>query len=324
MRDPSESGPAHGEVLRALFAARAQQYSRCLAIPGCEQPAIRAHSVQNARILDSLEVDGHLIALEVNIDAQSGPQLTFERVGRNRATTFTGLCAEHDSALFAPIDTAPPDLESPQHRFLFAYRAALYESHATLAVAQQMQVAHLERVKLGLDPKESPSPSGMFAVGRMLEAWLVFRWRVDIDLALHAREWSVLEHEVLHFDVKTETVAASGLFSIGTRKNLNDLRCVALTVIPLSPTHTAALFSFKPEDAKQTRRALRSVFEAPAHDAKYQLSRTLLQRCQNFVLSPSFFESWTDARRDAVRDFFLRTLADPRIGFDSPDLILLT
>jgi hypothetical protein len=99
--------------------------------------------VQNARILDSLEVDGHLIALEVNIDAQSGPQLTFERVGRNRATTFTGLCAEHDSALFAPIDTAPPDLESPQHRFLFAYRAALYESHATLAVAQQMQVAHL-------------------------------------------------------------------------------------------------------------------------------------------------------------------------------------
>ena len=312
-----------GHLLQAFFEARNVTFEKCL-IAGCQEPAIRAHSVQNARVLDLLAVDNHVYAPEVEVDPVHGPYVSIERIGRNKATTFTGVCSQHDSTLFQPIDSAPIDTASDEHRFLLAWRAAFFESHATIAVARQMQTVYKKRVDLGLDTADEKSTAGMYAVGKMLSAWKVFRWRVDLDLAYLSGNAPDLRHETMTFDVARPTVAASGLFSVGTRKNQNDLRCIAINILPLSETKTWVLFSFKPGDRRQALKALRRVLQAPPHNAKYQLSRLLLQRCQNFVLSPVFFESWSPDRQKVVVAFFERTLFDVEVRFDSPDLQLLT
>ena len=313
-----------GHMLRVFFEARNLTYARCLAAPGCQEPAIRAHSVQNARVLDLLAVDNHVYAPELKIDTATGPYVSIERVGQNKAPTFTGLCANKYVSLSEPIDKALNDVTSHQDRFLVAWRAAFYESHATAAVVPQMQAAYKSRVDLGLDAPDEPSPAGVRAVWTMLEAWKVFRWRAELDLAYGSGRLPDLCHESMTIDVLSPTVAASGLFSLGTRKNQNDLRCVTVNILPLSATRTWVLFSFKPGDKREAHKALRRVLKAPAHNVKYQLSRLLLQRCQNFVLSPSFFETWPDERRRSVVSFFERTLFETDICFDSPDLRLFT
>ena len=54
----------------------------------------------------------------------------FKSVGRNDATTFTGLCSEHDRRMFEPIDKATINVLDEEHLFLFAYRSVLRELHA--------------------------------------------------------------------------------------------------------------------------------------------------------------------------------------------------
>jgi hypothetical protein len=56
------------------------------------------------------------------------------------------------------------DPGNPRHRFLVAYRATFHELHATCEAGSKVQSAYLERVKRGLDPKDSPSPAGMLAL----------------------------------------------------------------------------------------------------------------------------------------------------------------
>jgi hypothetical protein len=98
-----------GEELGRFFKTHQARFGKCLA-PGlaCENTAIRAHSIQNAQVIDLLQTNGHVIALRPNFSA-AGPEIDFESVGRSYASTFTGLCEEHDARLFEPIDTKPLD-----------------------------------------------------------------------------------------------------------------------------------------------------------------------------------------------------------------------
>lgn len=41
---------------------------------------------------------------------------------------------------------------------------------------------------------------------------------------------------------------------------------------------------------------------------KYLLSRTLLLHAENFVVAPSIFDTWSQEKRDAILNFFLKTL----------------
>jgi len=55
--------------------------------------------------------------LRQRLDLDQGPEIRFESVGVNRATVFSGLCAEHDSSLFRVIEHDAPDLDISPDRF---------------------------------------------------------------------------------------------------------------------------------------------------------------------------------------------------------------
>jgi hypothetical protein len=47
--------------------------------------------------------------------------LEFESVGRNQASTFAGLCSQHDNALFKVIDSEPLNVDNDEHLRLVAF-----------------------------------------------------------------------------------------------------------------------------------------------------------------------------------------------------------
>src|SRR3972149_8263724 len=119
------------------------KYLQCLEPKeACAQQSIRAHSIQNEVILELLQYDGHVVMPRLKLDQNFGPRVWFESVGRNKATTFTGLCTEHDTDIFAPIENASIDVENDLHLFLLAYRAVLRETHVTIEGAIKNQVAY--------------------------------------------------------------------------------------------------------------------------------------------------------------------------------------
>src|SRR4051812_46661660 len=79
-----------GEDLQRFFTTYNSRFGKCLEPSmACTSEAIRAHSIQNARVIDLLETNGHVIAFRPHFSAD-GPTIDFESVGRNRASTFTG------------------------------------------------------------------------------------------------------------------------------------------------------------------------------------------------------------------------------------------
>src|SRR5882724_6123875 len=75
----------------------------------CEHPAIRAHSIPSGTILAVLADDGHVVMPSLKLKVPPPAEISFKRVGKNQATTFTGLCARHDNDIFRPIDDRLPD-----------------------------------------------------------------------------------------------------------------------------------------------------------------------------------------------------------------------
>jgi hypothetical protein len=316
--------PRRLELINTLFQLRGVEFSRCFAPgPKCERPAVRAHSVQNSRCLDLLARDGHVVALTHRLDIEEGLLVQFSNVGRNRATTFAGLCELHDHDLFAPIETRPLELTIQEHLFLLAYRATIFELHATCAAGWLLQTGYQRRVELGLDPKDQPTPAGIYATHRMMVAYETYQYKQAFDQIYASRAFGSLAHDVLILDVPRPTVAASALFDLDNMPNAKgEAVRVCLTVLPLSNPQTAAVLSYLPEDAPLARVHLQRIIGTAGDYQKYELSRALLNYCSNFVVAPDFVDTWTTAKREIIRDYYSRTILRSDLEFEHPDLLL--
>ena len=313
------------EMFASILRIHKAQFSRCIE-PSfqCTNRAIRAHSIQNAGILSQLVYDGHVIALTRSVSLADGPAIDFASVGRNQATTFTGLCRHHDQQIFEPIDTEEIQLDHEEHLFLLAYRTAYRELHATMDAAVKVQRGYLKRVEQGLDPKDTPTPGGMYAVERMIVSWMTWRYKSLLDIAHAGKDFAVLDHDVISLDVDRPTIAASSLFSVGhirVRENDDVLR-VHLNVLPLNAVTTAVVFSYLRSDAGQARTFLSHIPQSGGFQQRYEISRVILSRCENFVLAPAYFDEWAEEKKKNVRDYFMQTLFKADAGKESPDLYL--
>lgn len=82
-------------------------FSKCLdPTLTCQERAISAHSVQNADALSFIEEDNHVYELKMRVSG-GAPICAFQKVGRNNASTFAGMCGQHDTKIFRPIDSEP-------------------------------------------------------------------------------------------------------------------------------------------------------------------------------------------------------------------------
>jgi hypothetical protein len=311
------------ELLNAMFRLKAATFGRCFAPPSlCEQPPIHAHAVQNARVLDLLAADGHVVAPTIRIDAKTGPQFDLGSVSRNRATTFAGLCAEHDRRIFAPIETELVDLRNPEHLFLLAYRATLFETHATAAKGWLIQMAYQERVKLGLDPKDAPSVPGLLATEHLIVAYETFQYKLCFDEPYLARAFDAVEHDVMLLDVKRPTLAASALFSTDNVRRGDDVVRACITVLPITRVQTAVILSYLRPDAQLARQQLADVLQADTASLPFAVSRRLLNNCQNFALSPEYVHGWPPGKQEAITTYFSRTVFENDLATDDPHLVL--
>jgi len=149
----------------------AWKFSRCFWPKAeCQKKAIRAHSIQNRKVLDALVRKGHVVMPQIRIDFDSRPSIEFREVGRNQATTFTGLCAVHDNLLFGPIDNSEINLDNYEQLFLLSYRSVLKELHTSMKAAVDVQSTFSKGVELGKFDPNDPSLQMLLATEKLIAA----------------------------------------------------------------------------------------------------------------------------------------------------------
>ncbi|WP_052350691.1 hypothetical protein [Paenibacillus gorillae] len=94
----------------------------------CSSEIVKAHSIQNNRILNRISQDG--LVLQFNVEFEDSLVSEMKKEGRKKATTFTGFCGYHDAKLFSPIENFDYQIGNKEQEIIFAYRALAKEFHA--------------------------------------------------------------------------------------------------------------------------------------------------------------------------------------------------
>ena len=311
------------EMLSSFFKMDKAEFNKCLEpTMSCTRKAIRAHSVQNSRVLELLCINGHVMTFKRWIDKNKGPKISLGLVGRNKATTFSGLCSKHDQEIFSVIDNKKIDKNNKEHLFFIAYRSIHRELHATMDAASKMQSTYLQRADLGIDPHDQPSEAGMTALGKMIVSWETWKYKNYFDEIYINQKYELVCHDTLVVNHDRPTVAVSSLFSIDEYVIGDDVLRVILNVFPISKEQTYIVFSYRTQDKEIARSALDRVLSSGGPHQLYEISRIILNNCENFVFSPTYVDSWGDPKKETITKYFINTLFKSDMDYHSPDLYL--
>jgi hypothetical protein len=234
--------------------------------------------------------DGHV--MEVAPRGQP-PRLSLEKVGRNRATTFTGLCAPHDADIFRTLDNQQLDPGDAEHLFLLAYRALLREQHVVQRGREMIR-------RLDSLPQFLGSASSLEYFDDVADRLSTYR-NTYFEPALEEGSFSVIHSRIEEVRTSTATVAASSLYSLDlqTRQD-GDIARATLSVLPASKERSLAVISYVADDRALVEPALTEALDGDIEGLPLRLSMLLLQTSENFVLRPGFVESWTEAKKEKV------------------------
>ena len=86
----------------------------------CHSEIIKAHSIQNNKILSKIAYNGHVYTVDFNQNKFNG--LDLKKCGKKEATIATCFCKYHDVELFKDIELVDYQYKDKQN-FLYAYRA---------------------------------------------------------------------------------------------------------------------------------------------------------------------------------------------------------
>lgn len=311
------------QLKRQIFNLQKVSVNRCFE-PNelCVKSAIRAHSIQNSVILDQLSHNGHVIMPQLHSDLGK-PTVVFDLMGRHKATTFTGLCGEHDAQIFRPIDKNPISSRDDEHLFLLAYRSVLREIHAVSTGAVKNQLAYQEKVRLGLIPGDVPTGDGMRAVEFIANAYESYEYKRKFDAAYIAGQYNRVQHLCFFEDSYSPTIAVSALFSLDDIPVEHDVPRIALNVFP-SETGVSIVFSFLASEAAQVLPFLRPFMSLSGEMLLELLSARILISCENFVLSPRFWSAISLLRKRAIAELFVTSLFEEIPVHDGAPVMLFS
>lgn len=302
---------SHRKLVNQSMAATKACY-----LIGCDAPTIRAHSISNKRLLLALSKDGHVM----HFDRNSSDWGSLVETGRNAATTFQGMCGDHDK-IFHPIDNYDYSIGNKEQEYLFAMRAAAKEFntrrgmvHATHERILTNQTQDFPLSEAGLAMMENMFQPG-FDLG--LEDQKVTR-RIFSDTYAKGK-YHVIETAVMVVDEELP-MAVSSTFNMelaydGTLINdlspdnySNRMKPFFLTVFP-QDGKTYVLMSYLRRDRKDYD-FLHDLDKLDEKEKRIIVSNMITSYTENFTAEPEYWMSLNNETREKYSDLFASSL-DP-------------
>lgn len=90
-----------------------------------------------------------------------------------------------------------------------------------------------------------------------------------------------------------------------------------INILPVSETKTVAAFSYAKQDQGIVHAALDRILGSTGDVQKYELSKLVLSRISNVLISPRHFDQWGAEKAKKITDAFVRTVqSQPDVGED--------
>ncbi len=272
---------------------------------GCSERIIKAHSIQNNRVLDRLSENGEVLMARHAATSEEF-RIVMKPIGRKAATTFTGFCSYHDNIVFKPIEESDYVPGDARQETLFAFRALAKEWHAKLR-ARNAYSAHADHpiLALGLEGTEL----ALKDIERHVETFRQILLEGHLEL---------LETVHISFEQEYGLAVSSGVsfpydFEGGRLDHLHlDLkepsRFLFLTVFPQSGK-THVLLSYLAEHREFYSFIKSQLFDVSPDQQKIRLNNLIMMNCENLVLAPSHWNKFSSDQQRFFLDMFNANLS---------------
>lgn len=272
----------------------------------CSNKIIKAHSIQNNRILNKISENGEVLMIGGGLDSSSIFKTSMQRIGRKRATTFTGFCGTHDNNLFMPIEENGYEKGNKEQEYLFAYRALAKEYHTKLTVGdmyrkmqQYLKAGEYHKLSDLFDEQSPPSLEHIQYMATMFQSYLIGSQDAEARLTLFKQRMNdYLDNcnfeevitEVIEFDEEYHIAVSSITF---IERDLNDeiINEMENFDVPLAPLFITVF----PQDGKTY--VLLSYFERNKRKYKFIKEQILTKsiQMQKIIISNliiAYLENW--------------------------------
>lgn len=275
----------------------------------CNNEPIKAHSIQNSRVLEMLCSNGHVIMPQEKIVHKGEiPIVGFTEVGRNKASIFTGLCENHDKGIFSPIDDFEMSLDNSQQLFLLAYRSVFKKFYMLSLGAKIANSIYEDQVKVGRAKHKLDDRSSNQVMIHSIRAYNAYQYKKIFDTAYLENQYDVVAHEMFSFKHKKPTVAVSALYWLSIEKpNSFQVPWIVLNVFP-TKDKTHVIFSYLFDDTEYVSSAIKDVLNTSLKRRIWSLSETIIRTTDNFVISPVVWNNLSKKRRDSIVTYYRDTL----------------
>ncbi len=283
---------------------------RCLEPTGqCNESAIRAHSIPNRAVLEFLHENGHVITPEVKVNTTTGPSIHFKSVGRNQASTFTGLCSTHDNALFKEIEQQGIDFDNPWHLFLICYRTVIRQLHVDSEAALRVRKAYELREELG-SSKALSKRNRLAAIEHKELAYNMQDYKKIFDSCYLSQDIEDIFLQCFQLAGLVPTVSVSSILTtVLPGESKEGVPSLLLNVVP-QPNVTSIILGGLKEHRPDFDHVLEYIQTPNSLETQQRLSALILKNCENFVVSPTFWTNLSAQNKKAISDYFKVSMCD--------------
>jgi hypothetical protein len=302
--------------MRELRSREGSSAEGCFAQDGnCSEKIIRAHSVQNAVILEQLCINNHVYVVRLQRSGRAG----FVLEGRNKTLTYTGFCTFHDHSIFDNIDfRSAGQFGPPSHRqsVLFHLRALGLERWTKSIRVRQFEDALRQEKTRPRNDRGLLLAQGMLRGLRLAHDELR-REFLSCTLQLHFNRFDPTIAHYYSFPkiVRLATsLNCSLLFDIHGTPVVNlsgrvrPYPHLSLTIFPLhATTHVLICYHrrYRPYFA-----AFFQQFEAGSTEQQQiWLSKMLLGAYENIVFNPDYVDAMSPDYRDLIEGWMTHLYA---------------
>ncbi|WP_270738110.1 SEC-C metal-binding domain-containing protein [Streptococcus anginosus] len=287
----------------------------------CDEKIIKAHSIQNNRILKKISTNGEVC---MPLSKNNLPFVTIDRYGRKVASVFTGFCKKHDKILFQPIEDRE-FTKTEEQIFLYTYRTFAYEYHRKLEANNFLEIMAQKTVN---------NHDNQLGFELAIKDFLLEK--KEFDNSIQSKYFDTLINRVWEFENEIK-FAGSCFYSpekdfegkrIQSIENVDvPLSHVFLTVFP-QEGKTYAIISWFKKDEILFKSYGCFLDKLNNNERKNFVSNELLRSGENIAINPESWENLSKEKKEIFLqqlDPFLETLiggSDPRenIGISLFDL----
>lgn len=276
----------------------------------CSSNIINAHTISKSGSLKEISENGHVMGTKPSLSSliKNEGKLTLEKVGINKASTFTGFCSVHDKNIFSPLEDEEITLSDKQ-LFLLAYRGFCRElfckeqNKDTASLIKQSDRGQDQMLQAMIQGFAGAYDSGVDLAMRDLG-----HIKKEMDLILVNEDYSRINHCIFEFD-STPKILVSAMITPEMDFQGNDLQRLGLQDEVYEyiffncisyENKGCFVFSWLASNEKYCDKFVDSLLKLGNEQVSDALVRFCYSFSENTWASPSWWNSLSEEARDSI------------------------